>query len=99
MNAIQFHKRPSVKLRLLFSVMNMLSSEAYFPAYECVTGFIWRRTVKPEDRDQLAAFQKLEAINAELARHKRMAGIALLLVVLLNAVLLILLAVHLLGRD
>jgi hypothetical protein len=51
------------------------------------------------DRDQQHKLQKLEAINGELARHKRMARRVLLLMVLLNAVVLALLAQHLLGRD
>jgi hypothetical protein len=55
--------------------------------------------VKPQERDELAKHQKLEAINAELDQHKRMARIALLLVVVLNVVILALLAYQFLGRD
>jgi hypothetical protein len=59
--------------------------------------------VRPQDRDELAKHRKLEAINealsAELSRHRRMARVALLLVVVLNVVLLAVLAWHLLGHD
>jgi type IV secretory pathway component VirB8 len=48
--------------------------------------------VKPVDRDELAKQQKLEALRAELYRHRRMSYVALLLVVVLNVVILALLA-------
>jgi hypothetical protein len=55
--------------------------------------------LKPRDRDDLAKHRKLEAIEAELARHRRRAHVALLLVVLLDAMLLAMLAYHLFGQD
>jgi hypothetical protein len=59
--------------------------------------------VKPQDRDEVAKLQKLEAINealrAELSRHSRVSHVALLLVVVLNAVILALLAYLLLRHD
>jgi hypothetical protein len=55
--------------------------------------------VKVDNHDRLAKERKLEAINAQLARHARMAPIILLLVILLTAVVLTLLVYHLLGRE
>lgn len=63
-----------------------------------MSGFTRRRTVKSEDRDQLAKFRKLEAINAELAQHKRIARITRLLIVVLSVVILAVLLYLLLGR-
>jgi hypothetical protein len=54
--------------------------------------------VKPIERDELAKYQKQEAINARLAQHDRKVQITLLLVVVLNVVILALLAYLLLGR-
>jgi hypothetical protein len=54
--------------------------------------------VKVDDHDRLAKERKLEAINAQLARHARMAPIILLMVILLTAVVLAVLAYHILGR-
>jgi hypothetical protein len=51
------------------------------------------------DREQQHKLRKLEAINAELARHKRRAKFVLLLVVVLSAVILALLARHLLSEK
>ena len=55
--------------------------------------------MKPQERDELAKHQKLEAIQAELAQHRRMGRFALLLIVVLNAVIIALLAYLLLGHD
>jgi hypothetical protein len=63
-----------------------------------MAGFTWRRPVKPQERDELAKYQKLEAINARLAQHDRKVQVTLLLVVVLNVVILALLAYLLLGR-
>jgi hypothetical protein len=55
--------------------------------------------VRPQDRNELAKHWKLEAIEAELTRHRRMSHFILLLVALLNAMLLAMLVYHLLGYD
>jgi hypothetical protein len=55
--------------------------------------------VKPQDRDELAKHQQMEAINARLAQHDRKVQVILLLVVVLNVVILALLAYLLLGHD
>jgi hypothetical protein len=55
--------------------------------------------LRPQDRDELAKHRKLEAIEAKLARHRRMALVTVTLVVLLNAGLLALLAYHLFRHD
>jgi hypothetical protein len=55
--------------------------------------------VKPQERDELAKHRKLEAIQAELAQHRRMGQFALLLVVVLNAVIIALLAYLLFGHN
>ena len=55
--------------------------------------------MRPRERDELAKYRKLEAIHAELARHRRMNRVTLLLVVILDVVLLVLLAYHLLGQG
>jgi hypothetical protein len=54
--------------------------------------------VKPQERDELAKHQKLEAINDRLAQHDRKMQVTLLLVIVLNVVILALLAYLLLGR-
>jgi hypothetical protein len=70
---------------------------------ECRAGIDWVRwkenPLRPQDRDELAKRRKLEAIEAELARHRRVAHVTVPLVVLLNAVLLALLAYHLFGHN
>jgi hypothetical protein len=55
--------------------------------------------VKPQERDELAKHQKLEAIHARLVQHDRRGQVSLLLVVVLNVVILALLAYLLFGRD
>ena len=55
--------------------------------------------MKPIERDELAKYQKLEAINARLAQHDRKVQITLLLVVVLNVVILAVVAYSLLSRD
>jgi hypothetical protein len=55
--------------------------------------------VRPQERDELAKHRKLEAIEAELARHRRTGHFTLFLVGLLNAMLLAVLAYHLFGHD
>ena len=55
--------------------------------------------LRPQERDDLAKHRKLEAIEAELARHRRMGQITLLLALVVNAVLLVLLTSHLFGPD
>jgi hypothetical protein len=59
----------------------------------------WREPVKPQERDELAKGQKLEAIQAELARNGRTVRLTLLLVVLLSASVLAALLYLLLGHD
>jgi hypothetical protein len=54
--------------------------------------------VKPVDRDEIAKNQKLEAIQAELARHGRTVRLTLLLVTVLGALVLAVLLYHLLGQ-
>lgn len=54
--------------------------------------------VTPQERDELAKNQKLEAIQAELAQHKRTVRLTLLLVTFLSAVVLAVLLYLLLGR-
>ncbi len=63
-----------------------------------MAGFSRRRTVKPQDRNELAKFRKLQAINDRLAQHDRKSQTTLLLVVVLNVVILALVAYQLLGR-
>ena len=55
--------------------------------------------MRPQERDEFAKRRKLEAIEAELALHRRMAHVTVPLVVFLNAVLLALLAYHLFIQD
>ena len=55
--------------------------------------------MKPQERDELAKGQKLEAIQAELARNGRTVRLTLLLVVLLSASVLAALLYLLLGHD
>jgi hypothetical protein len=55
--------------------------------------------VKPQERDELAKHQKLEAINARLAQHDRKVQVTLLLAVILNVVILAPLAYLRLGRN
>jgi hypothetical protein len=55
--------------------------------------------VKPQERDELAKHQKLEAINDRLVQHDRKMQATLLLIVLLNVVLLALVVYSLLGHD
>ena len=55
--------------------------------------------MKPQERDELAKHQKLEAINARLAQHDRKVQLTLLLVVALNVVILALLGYLLLGHN
>jgi len=55
--------------------------------------------LRPQDRDELAKHRKLEAIEAELARNRRIGQTTLLLVVVVNGVLLALLAYHLFGHT
>jgi carbon starvation protein CstA len=52
-----------------------------------------------DDREQQHKLQKLEAINDELARHKRMARLVLFLVVLVDAIFLALVVNHLWGHP
>lgn len=55
--------------------------------------------MKADDRDRLVKEQKLEAINAGLTRHERMARITMLLVIFLCVMTSALLAYHFLGDD
>ena len=55
--------------------------------------------MKPQERDELAKYRKLEAINDRLAQHDRKMQVTLLLVVVLNVVILALLAYQFFGRD
>lgn len=55
--------------------------------------------MRPQERDELVQHRKLEAINAKLEQHRRMARTTLLLLVVLNVVALALLIYHLLGHD
>jgi hypothetical protein len=55
--------------------------------------------LRPRERDELAKYRKLEAITTELARHKRNSHVALFLLAALSAVLLAVLAYHLLGHN
>jgi hypothetical protein len=57
-----------------------------------------REPVKPQERDEIAKNQKLEAIQAELARYGRTARLTLLLVTVLGAVVLAVLLYHVLGH-
>jgi hypothetical protein len=52
-----------------------------------------------EDHDQDERRRKLEAAQAQLARHERLARIALLLVLLLSVILLALVVNHLWGHP
>jgi hypothetical protein len=54
--------------------------------------------VTPQERDELAKNQKLEAIQAELAQHKRTVRLTLLLVTFLSAVVLAVLLYLLVGH-
>ncbi len=54
--------------------------------------------MKPQERDEIAKNQKLEAIQAELARYGRTARLTLLLVTVLGAVVLAVLLFHVLGH-
>jgi hypothetical protein len=54
--------------------------------------------VKPQERDELAKSQKLEAIQAELAQYGKTARLTLLLVTVLGAVVLAVLLYHVLGH-
>jgi hypothetical protein len=54
--------------------------------------------VKPQERDEIAKNQKLEAIQAELAWHGRAVRLTLLLVTLLSALVLAVLLYLLLSR-
>ena len=67
------------------------------------TGMNWvhrkENPLRPQERDDLAKYRRLEAIEAELARHRRAGHVALLLVALLNAALLAMLAWRLLGHN
>jgi NhaP-type Na+/H+ or K+/H+ antiporter len=54
--------------------------------------------VKPQERDELAKSQKLEAIQAELAQHGRTLRLMLLLVTFLSAVVFAVVLYFLLGR-
>jgi hypothetical protein len=54
--------------------------------------------VKPQERDELAKHQKLEAINARLTQHDKTVRSTLLLVVTLNVVILALVAYQFLDR-
>ncbi len=55
--------------------------------------------MKPQERDELAKHQQMEAINARLSQHDRKVQVILLLVVVLNVVILALLAYLLLGHE
>ncbi|MBD2750129.1 hypothetical protein IC232_26030 [Microvirga sp. BT688] len=55
--------------------------------------------MRPQERDDFAKHRRLEAIEAELARYRRMGHVTLFLVALLNAMLLAVLAWNLLGHD
>jgi hypothetical protein len=57
-----------------------------------------RKPVKPQERDDLAKSQKLEAIQTELARYRRTVRLTLLLVSVLGAVVLAVLLYLVLGR-
>jgi hypothetical protein len=52
-----------------------------------------------DDPDQDERRHKLEAAQAQLARHERLARIALLLVLLLSVILLALVVTHLWGHQ
>jgi hypothetical protein len=71
----------------------------FFPTCGCYRRGYWREPVKPQERDELAKSQKLEAIQAELARNGRTVRLTLLLVVLLSALVLAVLLYLLLGHD
>jgi hypothetical protein len=71
----------------------------FFPTCGCYRRVYWREPVKPQERDELAKSQKLEAIQAELARNGRTVRLTLLLVVLLSALVLAVLLYLLLGHD
>jgi hypothetical protein len=57
-----------------------------------------REPVQPQERDEIAKNQKLEAIQAELAQYGKMARLTLLLVTVLGAVVLAVLLYHVLGH-
>ena len=54
--------------------------------------------MRPQERDELAKSQQLEAVQAKLARNGRMIELTLLMVSLLGAVVLALVLYLLLGR-
>ncbi len=73
----------------------------FFPERRAGMNWVHRKEspLRPQDRDELTKYRKLEAIEAELAQNRRVGQITLLLAVVMNAVLLALLAWHLLGHD
>jgi hypothetical protein len=71
----------------------------FFPVGSCYRpGSPEREPVRPQERDELAKSQQLEAVQAKLARNGRMIELTLLMVSLLGAVVLALVLYLLLGR-